>query len=262
MRPRLAIVATSAVLSSIGAARADDFDARPDATPYRPTVSTPAALSAPHWLEAELGGIVAIDQPAGEPSHRTSVPYALKYAFSEDWGVRVVGEALVHVGDDGGRETGFGDTGVVLKRRFAVDDRQAFGLELGALYPTARPALQLGSGKPDYSVNGIYSVDAGGWHADANLIETRMGARDDASRWQTVAAVAASHPLSDRWQFAGEFSGSRQRGNPGTAQFLAALSCAVRRDAVIDFGAARGMNRATPTWQAFAGLTIVLGRID
>ena len=261
MRSAIALIATSAFVAS-SAARADDADGRPDATPYRPTVTTPAALSAPHWLEGEFGGMLAIDQPTGSSPRRASLPYAVKYAFTDDWGVRLVGETVVHVEGDGSRETGFGDTGFVVKRRFAVDDRSAFGLEVGALYPTARPDLQLGSGKPDYSINGIYSIDVAGWHGDANIIETRMGAHDDTSRWQTVAAVAASHPLSERWQFAGELAGSRQSGTSSTAQFLAALSWAAHHDAVIDFGAIRGLNRATPKWQAFTGLTIVIGRID
>jgi hypothetical protein len=36
----------------------------------------------------------------------------------------------------------------------------------------------------------------------------------------------------------------------------------VRHDVVIDFGGIRGFNHATPTWQAFAGVTVVIGRID
>ncbi len=31
---------------------------------------------------------------------------------------------------------------------------------------------------------------------------------------------------------------------------------------VVDFGAARGLNHASPKWQAFTGVTVVLGRID
>jgi hypothetical protein len=244
-------------------ARADD-DGRPDATPYRPTVTTPAALSAPHWLEGEFGGQFSHDRSSDAgPPYRSSAPYALKYAFSEDWGIRVSGEGLVHVSGDGRHETGLGDTGFVVKRRFAVDEASAFGLEAGVLVPTARPALQLGSGKPDYSVNGIYSLDFAGWHSDLNVIETRMGSKQDAqSRWQTVGALALSHPLSDRWTAAGEFAGTRQHGTGSMTQFLASLAWAVRHDVVIDFGGIRGFNHATPTWQAFAGVTVVIGRID
>ncbi len=78
------------------------------------------------------------------------MPYTLKYAFTDDWGVRVGRRGVRALCEgDGSRETGFGDTGFILKRRFAVDERSAFGLEVGALYPTARPGLQCGSGKPD-----------------------------------------------------------------------------------------------------------------
>jgi hypothetical protein len=244
-------------------ARADEE--RPEATPYRPTVSTPAALSAPGWLEGELGGLGIDDRYGATASaHRASAPWTLKYAFTEDWGVRVGGEAIVGARDDSGlHRTGVGDTSLVGKRRFAVDDDSAFGVEVGGLFPTARPALRLGSGKPDWSVNGIYSIDFAGWHADANLVETRIGARMDAvTRWQGLEAVALSHPIGDRWTAEGELSGTRQHGARSTAQFLGALAYAARRDCVLDFGAARGLNHASPTWQVLAGVTIVLGKVD
>ena len=55
----------------------------PSVTPYRPSVSTPAALSAPGWLEVEVGALRA---RGSEDSRRDSLPYSLKLAFSEDWG--------------------------------------------------------------------------------------------------------------------------------------------------------------------------------
>ena len=238
---------------------------RPEATPYRPTVSTPATLSSPGWLEGEVGGLDVYDRDGQSVApHRSSIPYTLKYAFTEDWGLRVGGEALVAArADDGARHVGFGDTSLIAKRRFAIDDDSAVGLEVGSLFPTARRALRLGSGKPDWSANGIYSVDFSGWHADANLVETRMGARQEgATRWQGLGAVALSHPLGDRWTGEGEVSGTHQRGDAGTAQILGAVAYALRRDCVLDVGAARGLNHASPTWQVFAGVTLVLGRLD
>lgn len=238
---------------------------RPDAVPYRPTVSTPAALSSPGWLEGEFGGLLLRDRAGDAPGdRRASAPYTLKYAFTEDWGVRVGGEAFVHLrSDDGSRDAGFGDTAIVAKRRFAIDPASAWGLELGAAFATARPALQIGSGKTDWSLNGIYSADLGAWHADANLLNTRLGARAAGqSRLQTLGALAVSRPVSDQWTAEAEWSGTRQRGASGTAQFLGALSRELRRDLVIDFGAARGLNHASPSWQAFAGVTVVIGRLD
>ena len=239
-------------------------DERPDAVPYRPTVSTPAALTAPGWLEAEFGGLLLHDRHADDGiDRRASIPYTVKYAFTDDWGVRIGGEAFAHASNgDGSTRSGFGDTSVVVKRRFAVDPSSAFGLELGAAFPTARPGLQTGSGKTDWSLNGIYSADVGQWHGDLNLLNTRLGAKTDgASRLQTLGALAVSHPVSERWTAAGELSGVHQHGAPGTAQFLAALSVAIRHDLVVDFGFAHGLNHASPTWQAFAGVTVVLARL-
>jgi hypothetical protein len=258
------LAAAAALVCSPLAARAADEE-KPEATPYRPTVSTPATLSAPGWLEGEFGGLDIDDRDhaSGTP-RRASIPYTFKYAFSEDWGIRVGGEAWVRAHrDDGSPENGIGDTSLVAKRRFAVDEASAFGLEIGLLAPTARRALQLGSGKPDWSANGIYSVDFAGWHADVNALETRMGAHDTgSSRWQSLAAAALSHPLGPRWTMAGEISATAQRGQAGAAQVLGAASYALHRDCVLDIGAARGLNRASPTWQTFTGVTVVIDKLD
>ncbi len=245
------------------AAATDENDPRPEVVPYRPTVSTPAALSAPGWLEAELGGLYVDERHADDgPVRRGSLPWSLKYAFSDDWGVRLDGEALVHADFvDGGHALGFGDTGLVLKRRFAVDAASAFGAEVGLLAPTARRGLEAGSGKPDWSVNAIYSGDLDAWHTDVNVVNTRVGTRIvRESRLQTLGAWSVSRSIAERWTFAGEVSGTHRRGASGTAQALGAVSYALRRDIVVDIGAARGLNRASPTWEAFTGLTVAVGR--
>jgi hypothetical protein len=50
--PRALLLLASLVVFSAGARAAGD---EPSTTPYRPSVSTPAALSAPGWLEIEAG---------------------------------------------------------------------------------------------------------------------------------------------------------------------------------------------------------------
>ena len=130
------------------AAHADDA---PTVTPYRPSVSAPAQLSAPGWLEVEMG---LQRSRADEPKRRDTLPYALKLAFTPDWGIRLQGDAIVREQTaDGSGLRGAGDTSVVLKRRFAVDDASAFGLEFGVKFATARNGL--GSGHTDAGVTGI-----------------------------------------------------------------------------------------------------------
>ncbi len=241
-------------------------DAKPEAVPNRPTVSTTASLSAPGWFEAEFGGLYARDRhPDADPIRRVSLPYSLKLAFSESWGVRVDGEALVRqTANDDTRDTGFGDTSFIVKRRFAIDSDSAFGLEAGVTVPTARRGLGVGSGKPDYAINAIYSADFGDWHTDINLLNTRIGAIDrDAGEghWQTLGASSLSRRLDDRWGIVGELSGTHRRGASATAQALAAFTYAIQRSTVVDFGVAHALNRATPTWQVFGGLTMVIDRV-
>jgi hypothetical protein len=230
----------------------------PSVTPYRPSVSTPAALSAPGWLELEVGGLHAYGR--GQ-ARRDSLPYTLKLAFSEDWGVRVGGEAWIRQRDDAGeRISGGGDTIVVLKRRFAVDQSSAFGLEGGVTVPTAKSGL--GTGRSDYLVNGIYSADIDRYHTDINLVATRAGQVDPGvSRNQLLWAASLSTALSDRWGVVGELSGTRQRGADSTTLVLAAASYNVSRSLTLDAGLSRSLRSGGPIWFAFAGLTVLVARL-
>lgn len=229
-------------------------------TPYRPSVSTPAQLSAPGWLEGEFGMLRLKDTAAEK---RDSLPYSFKYAFSPDWGLRIGGEAQVRYNDGQGmRLTGGGDTGLVLKRRFEIDDSSAYGLEAGVNVPTARSGLSSGSGKTDYTLTGIYSADRGDWHTDLNLIGTHLGqVDDDQGQWQGTWAASLSRPVSGNWGIVGELSGTYQRGAASTAQILTAFSYSLSKRAVFDFGAAAGLNKASPNWSAFGGITVLLGKL-
>jgi hypothetical protein len=226
-------------------------------TPYRPSVSTPAQLPVPGQLEFELGDL---GQNTAD-GRRNSLPYTFKFAFNRDWGVLVEGEGLVAAPDgNGGRARGVGDTTVVLKRAFIVDDATAYGVELGAKLPSAKDTI--GSGKADYSVNAIWSQDIGKVHMDANLNATRLGAPDPgAARMQAGASASLSRPLTERVSATWELSGTRNHGAPSTAQVLAALSYAANKNLVIDAGFAHGLNPASPRWSFFTGFVVPLARL-
>lgn len=232
----------------------------PSAVPYRPSVSTPATLSAPGWLEVEAGFQHEHD---GATSRRQSLPVTLKLAFTPDWGIRVGSDGWVRSrGETGRRESGYGDTSVVLKRRFAIDDGAAFGLEAGATAPTARHGLGSGSGKADYTINAIHSADLGDWHTDINVATTRLGhAEPEAARVQVLGAAALSRSLNERWGIVGEVSGTHQRGSDSTRQLLLAASYNVSKRLVLDAGAARSLRSGAPSWSAFTGFTWLAGRV-
>lgn len=238
-------------------ARADEVAV----TPYRPTVSTPAALSAPDWVEVEMG---LVNSNGGIPTPRDSAPYAIKLAFSDNWGVRIGGELWVRdVGETGRNINGVGDTGIVLKRRFAVNERSAFGLELGVMAPTAPAGLHSGSGGTDYGVNAIYSTDFGSaFHTDLNYSVTRLGEMGPGeSRDLTVWAAALSYAIDPRWGVGGELSGTQQGGADSTEQLLFAATFSPSKRITWDFGFVRGLNSATPTWSLFAGCTFLVAHL-
>ncbi|MBJ7313750.1 transporter [Rugamonas sp. CCM 8940] len=229
----------------------------PPVTPYRPSVSSPAQLPAPGQLELELGGLSS----KSDGQRRNSLPFAFKLGFSEEWGVVLGGEAWVRArDDDGARVQGVGDTAFVLKRAFLVDSATAFGLELGAKAPTARDSI--GSGRADYSVNGIFSRDLGKVHMDANFNLLRLGAVEEGSgRTQSGLSAAFSLPLSERWGAAAEWSGTRRGGAASTAQLLLAASYSPSKRLTFDFGLARGLNRASPDLSLFTGVVLPLARL-
>jgi hypothetical protein len=230
-------------------------------TPYRPTVSTPAALSAPGWIEVEMG---VQDSNGGTPTPRDSAPYTVKLAFSDDWGVRLGGELWVRdVGAKGRNINAIGDTSVVLKRRFAVNDQSAFGLEVGVMSPTAPAGLHAGSGGTDYGMNAIYSRDfASAFHTDLNYSVTRVGlASTGESRDLKLWAVALSYAVNPQWGLTSELSGTQQTGTDSTQQLLLAATYSPSKRITWDFGFMRGMTAATPTWSMLAGCTFLVSRL-
>ena len=233
-------------------ARAGDTD---PVLPYRPSVSSPAQLPVAGQLELEFGGL-SNRSGAGSgsgTSRRDSLPYLLKLAFSTEWGLLLGGEAQVALGEGGTRSRGVGDTNLILKRAWLIDDATAFGMELGAKLPTARDTL--GSGKADATLNAIYSKDLGPVHMDANLNVTRLGAVDPGTgRLQTGASASFSLPLAAQWGVTAEASGTRQRGADSSTQLLAALSFSPTKRLSFDIGIARAARPSPGAASYFAGV--------
>jgi hypothetical protein len=244
----------TALLLLAGAANAAASDDELKATPYRPTVSNPADLPVPQHFEWEAGGYSERDP--GDARH-VSVPYLLKYAFTENVGVLVGGESFIADHSSGDTTRGWGDTSVTMKFHHAISDSTGIGLEAGATLPTA--SHDLGSGHADYTMNGIVSTEAAGCDVDINVSYTRLGTADPGtSRDEVGWAVAASHDLAGKWGLAGELSGTGQRGTHGAAQFLSALSFTAMPTLVFDGGALFGLNRSSPRYGLFAGVTMLV----
>ena len=251
------LAATLLLLSAAAHAADSDGDDRGDAiTPYRPSVSSPAQLPVPGQLEVELGGLRA----RNDDGRRTSLPYALKLAFTKEWGLVLGGEGHVWARDDSGRTQGLGDTTLVLKHAWLVDDATAFGAELGAKLPTAKD--DIGSGRADYTLNTIFSRDIGPVHLDANLNATRFGRVDaGAGRTQFGASASFSGALAEHWGLTGEVSGTRRSGADSGVQVLSAITYSPSKRLTFDIGIARSIRPRPATTQVFAGMVFPLAKL-
>ena len=231
----------------------------PTATPYRPTVSNPADLSEPGWLEVELGWQQI---KGGSDKRRDSFPALAKLAFSEDWGILVGGELAVRRTDaDNVEYKGGGDTTFFVKRRIPTStEGTAWGIEAGYKVPTAKDTI--GTGKADYILNGIYSTDVSGNHLDLNLGPTRVGAiTHGEGRFQYNWASSLSRNLDEKWGVFGELSGNYQQGMPALSQFMAGTSYNFSKRIVFDAGATSGLAAASQDWSIFAGVTLLLHKL-
>lgn len=75
-------------------------------------------------------------------------------------------------------------------------------------------------------------------------------------------AASISRPFGERWGVAGELSGTLRIDAPSTAQFLLAESYNYSKRFVFDTGTAIGLNHASPDWSVFAGMTMLIGKIN
>jgi hypothetical protein len=233
----------------------------PSVTPYRPTVSNPAALSQPGWLEIETGFNTS---KSSDNSSRGNQPYLLKLAFTDNFGVLLGGDAYIDQTDSTGSKLGgTGDTLLMLKQKFAVskDGESAFGVEYGFKSPTAKEELG-GNGKTDYLVNGIYSTELSGNTLDLNVSVTELGtAKAGESRQQWGWAASWARAINDSWGVAAELSGTQRQGTEASSQFLGAVSYNMSRRVVWDAGFTAGLSPAAPTWSVFAGVSILAGKL-
>jgi hypothetical protein len=239
-------------------ARADEYADAPTVTPYRPTVSNPADLPHPGWIEGEFGGAHTYGD---DGSRADSVPWLVKYAFDENHGILIGGNAFVRDAPVGAPSaSGFGDMILEWKQRFPIVENAAFGIETGAIVPTA--AHDLGAGKPAFIGNGIYSTDLGAMHLDLNAGGTRYSTRTrGVSQWQSAWAAAGSWPLSHAFGMALELSGTQQRGLPTQSQMLGAINYNSSTHLVLDAGLAYGLARSAHDATLFAGATVLLGKL-
>lgn len=218
-------------LACAAAAQADELAA----TPYRPSVGTPAALSAPGYFEIEAG--VAVETGSG--TRTTSIPALLKYAFTPRVGVSFGFTPWLRIRSAAGHQSGHGDGSLTLKLAQPLSDDFMLGGELTSSLALASSGL--GSEHADRTLNLIGSGDVAGLHIDLNLNRTRLGdaQASGVSRGLTGWSLGASRALTPQWGLGLEVSGTRQSGSNSTRQWLASAGLSLSPLLVLDAFVAR-----------------------
>lgn len=226
-------------------------------SPYRPSVSSPAQLPLAGQLELELGVL----RNKADSASRDSLPYLFKLAFNKEWGILIGGESYVATKDEFfHKEKGMGDTSIVLKRAFILNETTAVGLEFGTKLATAKDTI--GSGKTDYTLNAILSKDIEKLHFDGNINITHLGLHDEGSSANLMGwAASFSLPIAEGWQAIAEPSGSHQNGQATNTQILTALAYSPNKNMTIDFGVSKGLNKLSHGYSLFAGVVIPIAKL-
>lgn len=224
----------------------------------RPTVTDPAALTAPGWLETEFGGVKSLDR-----GRDFTTPFLLKLTSrNKRLQYRLATDGFLFPGQG---SNGFGDTYAALQYLFAPQDRAKFDFAGRATVkiPTA-PAF-LGTRKFDYNLLLLASRDfSPALHGDFNLgfssLSRQGGPGTDG---QIMASASLSLPIKGgRWQYTNELVYfSPIQGSRAQVTTMHGFTYAVHRYDVYDVAVQWQLHGDGATWQLLFGRTFHLGRL-
>ncbi len=261
---RCLVTAALMALASVTAHAQQDDQGRPEINPYRPTVTDPASLTAPGYLEVEIGGQ---DQHGGEQAHRQfSTPTVLKLTDkSGRLEYHVLVDGYVTQTDDQGQTTnGFGDLTPGVQYLLVKQTPHTYDLAARLEYKIPSARAGLGTGKTDYDLLLLASKDYSKTvHGDYNLGVYQLGkASGQGFATQYQASAAFSFKLSDKLTLQDElygYSGSSENGT--LVSTLHALGYQASRDLAFDVGVDVGLTHAAPHYTVLFGTTFFLGKV-
>jgi hypothetical protein len=233
------------------------------ANPNRPTVSNPAHVTQYGVLELEYGWDRQWPQ---EGVRQTSSGRLLKFGLLCDIELRWNTTSFLSQIDATGTHTSFGDNWLGTEIRFHRQTTRlpTMAFSYGFKIPSASTENGLGTGRVDHSFTFGASESVAHFNFDFNFTEFLVG-QPTASGFDTnqQLALAFSHAIRGKLQFAGEFYGDTQL-NPTTTGFassLWALTYTVVPRLVIDGGFEVGLTTGGPHRHAFLGLTYSIANL-
>jgi hypothetical protein len=235
-----------------------------EVNPNRPTFATPAATTQFGVAELEWG----LQRSALRDDGTTfGTPTLLKFGLLKDLELRLGSPGLLHLAPSGDAAvTGLGDGTLGVQWCYLHDG--LFGMDqaiqLTHTFPTAPSSRGLGNGAPIDTLTLIFSRDAGPYHLDVNLLESRIGLAPDAGgghATQTAGTVSLTRSLNDQWSLTGELYALQ--ATPTSSRIVSNLWCMaykVSKRLVLDAGVDLGLTHGAPRYTVFTGLTVGLGR--
>lgn len=232
------------------------------ANPNRPTVSNPAHVTQFGVLELEYG----LDRTWPEQGGRqTAANGLLKFGLLCDIELRWNTTSFLSQTDATGTQSSFGDNWLGTEIRF---HRQTPWLPTLAFsysfkIPSANSTNGLGTGHVDHSFTFGASETAAHFTLDFNFTQFLIGQSSASFDQNQQMALAFSHVLYKKLQFAGEFYGQTQlnHATPGFASSLWALTYTVSPRLVADGGFEAGLTSGGPHRHAFGGITYSIANL-
>ncbi|MDE2126881.1 MAG: hypothetical protein KGJ62_09855 [Armatimonadetes bacterium] len=236
----------------------------PAVNPGRPTVTDPASLTAPGWLETEFGG-----QDNWDRGELWSTPVVFKLTMKNqrvEYRLSSDGLLIVPHGADA-----IGNT--YLAGEYLFRDQQHFGWDLTARYTLTLPTAPSGFGsrKVDHAILLLASRDfAHSHHGDVTAhVDLNMGVADLARQsaggrdTELLGTASFTFPLpGGRWQYTNELVyQSPIAGQRSQVTTMHGVSYAVHAWDVYDVALQWQLHGDGPVWQLLFGRTFFLGRL-
>jgi hypothetical protein len=258
MRGIQSIVAAVILLGAFaGTASAQSETEDPEANPGRPTVTTPATLTPPGYLQFETGISEANHSP--ESSTRFGLNETIKFSVARRLELIASGEPVVRSVSSGAAATQVADVFAGAQAVLYPGEGATPTVAVSyfyRVYDGGAPEFDYGS--PTNSALILASADVKGFHYDANAMFTEL-VQEPVRRAQFGQSLSISHSLPWNFSVSGEIWHFTQPYLHGNAiGNLWAAGYTVNPRLVLDAGFNRGLTGTSTRWAAFAGFTYLL----
>lgn len=258
-----ALLGLGLTLVSAAACAQNQFDgAIPRDFPGRPTVSNPAYITAPGYLQFEQGAQITTDAP--DLDTQLGFNQTTKISLTHRLMVQAAWQPLARSVTGGVSEMDQGD--LALGMQFMLSRNYADSSYRPALAVGYQHTIWTGSA-PDFDAKGnkdsILLLASGqlphGLTYDANLAFNRQGNASGANRLQTGEAFALSGGITRRTSLSGEIWHFTQPFDRGHALgLLGAINFQARPNLTFDAGVSHGLTNTSAHWYGFFGCTYLL----